>query len=120
MAYKSWMRVCTIFLCIAFILGSVISLAHAAPGEQIYNTYCANCHGAKGKGDGPAGASLNPKPANFTDCKVMKSRSDNDLVTIVKKGGAAVGRSPLMMPWGTQLSDGQIKEVVSYIRRFCK
>jgi mono/diheme cytochrome c family protein len=25
------------------------------------------CHGAEGKGDGPAAAALNPKPRNFTD-----------------------------------------------------
>ena len=30
-------------------------------GKQVFQTTCAMCHGAEGKGDGAAGASLNPK-----------------------------------------------------------
>ncbi len=34
-------------------------------GKSVFNTQCASCHGAEGKGDGIAGANLNPKPRNF-------------------------------------------------------
>lgn len=34
-------------------------------GNQLYTNTCASCHGTGGKGDGIAGASLNPKPRNF-------------------------------------------------------
>ena len=37
-----------------------------AKGKELYNTNCASCHGAAGKGDGPAGAALNPKARNFS------------------------------------------------------
>ena len=37
-----------------------------AKGNKIFTTVCISCHGEAGKGDGPAGASLNPKPRNFT------------------------------------------------------
>jgi mono/diheme cytochrome c family protein len=36
-----------------------------AAGNQIYQINCAMCHGAEGRGDGVAGASLNPKPRNL-------------------------------------------------------
>lgn len=36
-----------------------------AKGEEIYATSCASCHGASGKGDGAAGAAMNPKPRDF-------------------------------------------------------
>jgi Cytochrome c. len=36
-----------------------------ALGKEKFNTLCAACHGADGKGDGAAGAAMNPKPRNF-------------------------------------------------------
>ncbi len=35
-------------------------------GAEIFKSNCASCHGEDGKGDGPAGAALNPPPRNFT------------------------------------------------------
>lgn len=37
-----------------------------ARGKEIFSSSCASCHGAAGRGDGVAGANLNPKPRNFT------------------------------------------------------
>ena len=37
-----------------------------AKGTKIFTTVCISCHGEAGKGDGPAGSALNPKPQNFT------------------------------------------------------
>lgn len=36
-------------------------------GVGMFRGYCAPCHGTSGKGDGPAAAALNPKPANLTE-----------------------------------------------------
>jgi len=38
-----------------------------AAGKKIFTTTCVSCHGAAGKGDGPAAMALEPRPANFTD-----------------------------------------------------
>jgi mono/diheme cytochrome c family protein len=35
-------------------------------GADVYREYCAVCHGASGKGDGPAAAALKVPPANLT------------------------------------------------------
>jgi len=35
-------------------------------GKALFAQTCATCHGPEGKGDGPGGTGLNPKPRNFT------------------------------------------------------
>ncbi len=35
-------------------------------GKEMYNAYCASCHGADGKGDGPAAPALKAPPTNLT------------------------------------------------------
>ena len=37
-----------------------------ARGKTLYSQTCSSCHGPEGRGDGPAGADLTPKPRNFT------------------------------------------------------
>jgi mono/diheme cytochrome c family protein len=37
-----------------------------ALGQKLYTQYCASCHGPDGKGNGPAGAKLDPKPSDLT------------------------------------------------------
>jgi len=44
---------------------SVSTPEEIAKGKGLYDVTCATCHGPDGKGDGPAGATLNPKPRNF-------------------------------------------------------
>ena len=37
-----------------------------ASGQEMYTAYCAVCHGADGKGGGPAASALKVPPANLT------------------------------------------------------
>lgn len=85
-----------------------------------YSSLCVTCHGAKGKGNGPAAAALNPKPKAFTDCKAMAKFSDETLFKIIKGGGQSAGFSSMMPAWGGSLTDPQIHDMVEYVRSFCK
>jgi len=38
----------------------------AASGKEMFNSYCASCHGADAKGDGPAASNLKTHPADLT------------------------------------------------------
>jgi high-affinity iron transporter len=44
-------------------------------GAALYASQCTGCHGASGRGDGPAGASLAPSPADFTDVERADGRN---------------------------------------------
>lgn len=84
-----------------------------------FTTTCGPCHGAAGAGDGPAGAALSPPAANFTDAAFWTDeRTDEHLAKAIKEGGAAVGKSPLMAPFGNQYDDAQIAAMVDHIKTF--
>jgi mono/diheme cytochrome c family protein len=105
----------------ALVLATALR-AHAADpeeGKKLYMQFCASCHGQSGKGDGPAAAALNPKPRDHTDRQYMSSLSDDQLFKVIKEGGASVGKSPIMPPWGPSLKDDQIKDVIAYVRTLC-
>jgi len=85
-------------------------------GKAKYEADCAGCHGKTGKGDGPAAAALTPKPQDHTDGKVMNSLSDQYLFDIIKKGGNAMKKAPIMPANDKKLSDQEIWDVVAYIR----
>jgi len=87
-----------------------------AKGEATYQQLCASCHGPRGAGDGPAGQALDPKPAHHNDGAYMNALTNEHLFRVIKEGGAAVGKSPMMAPWGGALSDDQIWNVVVFVR----
>lgn len=97
------------------------SSAAAAAARSLFESTCAVCHGPSGHGDGPAAAALNPKPRNYSDKAWQASVSDEDLRTIIVKGGAMVGKSPTM-PGQPQLADqpAVVDELVALIRAFGK
>lgn len=64
--------------------------------DEIFKSRCTMCHGAGGKGDGPAGAALNPKARDMTDPAWQKSVTDEHIDKIIVGGGQAVGKSVLM------------------------
>ncbi len=66
--------------------------------QDLFTQRCVTCHGADGKGSGPAAASLNPKPRDYTDAKWQASVTDDDLRKVIVKGGPAGGKSALMPP----------------------
>jgi mono/diheme cytochrome c family protein len=70
----------------------------AAEAETIFKTRCSTCHGVDGHGTGPASIALNPKPRNYTDVTWQRSVTDDHIRETIVKGGAAVGKSPLMAP----------------------
>ena len=58
-------------------------LAAVAPR---YESLCAGCHGATGKGDGALAAGLDPAPSNFHDDERMRARSVYGLYSTISLG----------------------------------
>lgn len=91
----------------------------AFDAKATFELICGACHGPTGAGDGPAGAALNPKPANFGGAEFWNDeRTDEHLTKVITEGGAAVGKSPLMAPYGGQFDEAQIAALVEHIKSF--
>lgn len=82
-------------------------------GKKLYVKYCTICHGAKGKGDGVAGAALTPKPADFSKDK-FHNQTDGAIHWKLTEG-----RSP-MASYKTILNEEQRWQLVNYMRTFKK
>ena len=81
--------------------------------KKSVETNCASCHGATGKGDGPAAAALPPpKPANWTVDAVQK-QTDGEIFWKISNGRGA------MPPW-KHLPEKERWELVNFIRSLAK
>lgn len=89
--------------------------------KVLFANVCSQCHGLEGKGDGPAAATLNPKPRNYTDPQWQASVTDAEIKAIIVGGGQAVGKSGMMPPNpNLQGRDDVLDELVQIIRAFGK
>ena len=80
-------------------------------GKAVYQRHCQTCHGVGGWGDGPDAQALKVAPANFHRFSSFL-KSDEELLRTIEHG---VVFSP-MHSWRGQLTDGEMQDVVSYVR----
>jgi mono/diheme cytochrome c family protein len=94
--------------------------ASGSRAQQLYQLRCSSCHGAAGKGDGPNARYLDRPPAAHADAKQMSARTDDRLFDAIHAGGAIMGGSPRMPPFGETLSAEDIRKLVRHIRALCR
>ena len=87
-------------------------------GKQLFEQYCAICHGQSGEGDGFNAYNLNPKPHSLADSTYMKALSYEYMTETISFGGKGVNKSVLMPAYQNTLSKTQISNVVAYIETF--
>lgn len=82
-------------------------------GRSTYVSRCVLCHGRKGEGDGKLASFIKrPPPFNLTYSRLP----DELLRQIISKGGAGVGRSPQMPPWGDELTPYEINSLIGFLK----
>jgi len=125
-AARSLFAVLVVFMVVAFAAAQdqQPEIKHVSPkptsassGKQMFNAYCASCHGSDGKGDGPAAAALKLPPADLTQL----AKNNGGKYPALKVTSALTGTAELaahgnkeMPVWGPiffQMSGGHDAEV---------
>ncbi len=84
-----------------------------AAGKTLYGQYCVACHGLEGLGNGEAGKSLNPPPANIAGIVKRPIASDGYLYWTIAEGGAPLGTA--MPPFKASLKKDEIWKIIVYL-----
>jgi len=103
---------------LAMFLGTgIVGITHTYGGEvdqgkTLYDSKCVICHGADGKGDGPAAPALKPSPRNFHEPRFWQKNADQEIADTIRNG-----LSP--MP-AFDLTDTEIKAIIDYMKHTFK
>lgn len=110
---------------IKFLFAVAALMFVAAPAAQAeeaflnYKSYCMQCHGMHGKGDGVNVPAMNVRPRDHSDNKYMMTRTNTEIFKAIKYGGPAVNKSVKMPAWGDTFTDEEIHQMVGHIRTLC-
>lgn len=83
-------------------------------GLGIYQQSCVICHGVTGKGDGPVGVTLSPRPSNFEIHMPPGIHTDGQLLDWISSGFPGSE----MPAFGNGYSEDELWDVINYIRTF--
>ncbi len=91
----------------------VVDAKSLEAGKAIYTKNCNDCHGKKGKGDGPKSGDIDKSPQDFTK-EAFQKQTDGGLFWKITEG-----RKP-MPSFKKDLTDLQRWQVINYVRTLGK
>jgi copper transport protein len=83
-----------------------------AAGQMLFRVNCAPCHGQTGRGDGPVGMNLNPRPADLRQHAIVGVHTDAQLFEWITNGFPG----SQMPAFKSTLSDTDRWHLVNFIR----
>jgi mono/diheme cytochrome c family protein len=78
-------------------------------GHEVYQTFCAVCHGALGAGDGPVIAKKFPNPPSYTSPR-LRTMPDGQIFHVITRGTA------VMPAYAGQISPEDRWKAIHYVR----
>ena len=88
------------------------TVASIESGRALYQEHCLPCHGSGGKGDGPIGLTLNPRPVDLTVHTIPGVHPDGQLYDWITNGFPG----SVMPAWKDGLPDVLRWDLVNYLR----
>ncbi len=87
-----------------------------AHGKRVFYQYCVWCHAGSDSVDPSNRSNMVPMPPLMNDGEKLNGESDEYMQNIITLGGSAVGKSPMMPPYGKTLSPAEITDVIAFTR----
>ena len=87
--------------------------ASVMAGAAAYKKYCAFCHGATAKGDGPL-APKDSDPPDLTDATWAHGSTDGEIFTVISNGAGADSK---MIAFKGKMPDQDLWHIINYLRR---
>jgi mono/diheme cytochrome c family protein len=86
--------------------------ASVTAGQQLFKKYCQFCHGATGKGDGPA-IPKGMTPSNLSDTVWDRGGSDGEIFYVIQEGA---GPKFQMKGLKNKISEQDTWNIVNFVR----
>jgi mono/diheme cytochrome c family protein len=99
-------------LMILLIFPALAAGDELATGRHLFAEKCQMCHGADGRGNGPAAAAFSPKPADFTKPSFWQNDPREKIRRTVANGKG-------MMP-AFSLNNDEVKAITDYMEHAFK
>jgi mono/diheme cytochrome c family protein len=87
--------------------------ASVTAGASTFKKYCAFCHGAAAKGDGPLAPKGMTTPPDLTDEKWDRGSTDGEIFAVIMKGA---GPKFEMKGLDGKISDREASQIVHFLR----
>ena len=113
------MRPINLLFAVAALMFVAAPVANAEEAFLNYKSYCMQCHGMHGKGDGVNVPAMNVRPRDHSDNKYMMTRTNTEIYKAIKFGGPSVNKSIKMPAWGDVLTEEEMHQMVGHIRTLC-
>jgi mono/diheme cytochrome c family protein len=85
-------------------------------GKALYLKLCAGCHGLSGKGDGMAGKTLNPPPADLVSLMAKKETSVPYLNWVLRDGGKELHTDMPAFSDVEGFTQEQAEDIISFLK----
>jgi mono/diheme cytochrome c family protein len=92
--------------------------ASAASARDNYKKHCTSCHGSDGRSQTRLGRKSGAK--DLSDKVALAKLSDDDVFKTIKFGRKNDKGEEKMEPFGDDLADAEITELVAYVRTLAK
>lgn len=91
--------------------------AKQSPGQKLYLSHCASCHGDDGKGNGPVASSLKSSVGDLTQIKKVEGKFPvKELKGTISGAYLVQVHGKREMPvWSNVLTNKQIDDLVKYL-----